>query len=353
MDFKDKLSNLLFLEVKRDRVFSIFETSVNEDIYLPIAAESIIQKIKAGKSVESIPIGFFVEGMAFVLGADEEFRFNSIYINLISNVPKSIEFIKGRIADNVKNKKYEDAYILLKGLKEIEKSKEIYDKLILLLENLKTYDKAYEEEEIKIIDEAKLIEDYSNPYLYEAFIKKNKGDYDGALFSINTYISKGGEETVEITELKNSLKLIANYEEAKSLVYEEPEKALAILIPLTSELGDNADIYYYIAIAYRVLENYHKAIYYLEKSMEIDNSYPEVFNEMGINHACIGDFESAIAYLRKVFEVTKSIEVCTNLIMCYLNSGDMKQAKLHLEMAKKINPNDEVVIELESIIKNQ
>lgn len=350
--FKSKLSNLLFLEIEKKRGMSIFKTNINEDIYMPIATENIIQKVNNGEKVENIPIAFFIEGMFFVLGADEEFRFNEVYKKLISSVPKSVEFIKGRIAEKAKNNNYEDAYILLKGLNTVENSTEIYDKLIMLLEKLKLSDKAYEEEELKIIAESKQIEDYANPYLYEAFIKKDRGDYDGALFCINTYTSKGGEETAEITEFKNSLKIVLNYDEAKKLVYEEPEKALAIFIPLTNELGNNSEIYYYIALGYRILENYDKAIYYLEKSLEIDNSYPEVLNELGINYASLGNFESAIPYFRKVFEVTKSIEVCTNLVMCYLNIGNYDQAKVHLEIAKKLDSKDEIVMQLENMIKD-
>lgn len=350
--FKSKLSNLLFLEIEKKRGISIFKTNMNEDIYMPIATENVIQKVNNGEKVENIPIAFFIEGMFFVLGADKEFRFNEVYKKIIKNVPESVEFIKGRIAEKVKNKNYEDAYILLKGLNTVENSIEIYDKLIMLLENLKLSDKAYEEEELKIIDESKQIEDYANPYLYEAFIKKDKGDYDGALFCINTYTSKGGEETAEITEFKNSLKIVLNYDQAKKLVYEEPEKALAILIPLINELGNNSEIYYYIALGYRILENYDKAIYYLEKSLEIDNSYPEVFNELGINYASLENFESAVLYFRKVFEVTKSIEVCTNLVMCYLNIGNYDQAKMHLEIAKKLDSKDEIVIQLENMMKD-
>ncbi|MBE6044608.1 tetratricopeptide repeat protein [Clostridium thermopalmarium] len=352
--FKDKLSKLLFLEMKKERVESIFNTKFeeNEEIYMPIATEDIINKVKEGKNVESIPIAFFVEGMIYVLGADEGFRFNNIYKKLINSIPKSSEFIKGKIAEKVKSKKYEEAYIMLKGFLQIDKSKEVFDKLIMLSDNLRASSDMYLEEELEIIDKAKSIEGYALPYLYEAMIERDKGDYYGALFSINNYISRGGEETAEILEFKESLKIINEYDKAKKLVYEEPKEALKILLPMLDQLGDSAEIYYYIAIAYRVLKNFEKAIYYLQSSLEIDNSYPEVFNEMGINYASLGDFETAVKYLRKVFEATKSIEVCTNLIMCYINMGDYKQAKLHLEIAKKINKDDEIVKELEVMLNN-
>lgn len=352
--FKNKLSNLLFLQMKKERVKAIFNTKVeiDKEIYIPIATEDIISKVKDGKDIESIPVAFFIEGMVYVLGADENFIHNDIYKNIIKGTPKALEFIKGRIAERVKNKKNEDAYIMLKGLLAIEGSKEVFNKAIILAENLRVSNEMYIEEELEIIDKAKIIEDYEFPYLYEAMIKRDKEDYYGALFSINNYISKGGEQTPEILEFKDSLTLVNSYDKAKKLVYEEPKEALEILLSLLPQLGNNVEIYYYIAIAYRILENYEKAIYYLQESIDIDSSYPEVLNEMGINYACLENFQTAVVYLRKVFEATKSVEVCTNLIMCYINMKDYKQAKIHIEIAKKIDKEDEIVKELDSILKN-
>jgi len=351
-DMKNKLSLLLFLEVNKERIENIFKIRINgmREIYLPLVSENIIEKVNKGEDVSSIPVGFFVEGMFYVLGADEEFKFNKLYINILNSVPNSKEYIKGKIAELVKLNKYEDGYILLKGLSKVEGTEEIYEKLINLLENLRNTNDEYIEEEIEIIERAKDIQNFALPYYYEGIIKHEKGDYQGALHSINAYILAGGKETEEILEFKSSLKLISDYKKAKEDVYENPEKALAVLIPLLSQMGDSAEIYFHIAIAYRILENFNKAIYYLEKSMEIDNSFPEAFNELAINYACLEDFDLAIKYLRKVFEITKSIEVCTNLVMCYLNSGDIRQAKIHLEIAKTLDKNDEVVKELEQAL---
>ncbi len=93
--------------------------------------------------------------MFSVLGADEEFKFNNEYKNMINNIPKSEDYIKGRIFEEVKRENYEEAYILLRGLLTLEESKDIYDKLILILENLRQKDKMYKEEELNIIEKAK------------------------------------------------------------------------------------------------------------------------------------------------------------------------------------------------------
>lgn len=346
----EKLSKMLFLEIKKEKIFEIFKVDVDKNIYVPLKSKSLVDEIKQGEDLDNIPIIFFVEGMFFVLGADEEFKFNNEYKNMINNIPKSEDYIKGRIFEEVKSENYEDAYILLRGLLTLEESKDIYDKLILILENLRQKDKMYKEEELNIIEKAKKIKDYEKPYLYESVIKKEDNDFKAAWYALDKYISIGGAQTTEIIEYKNSLKDILNFEEGKNLIGRDPKEALTKLIPIMNKLEDNPTVYYYVAVAYRMLENYDKAIYYLNKALEIDNGLIDAVNELAINYAALENYDIAIKYLRKAFEVEKSIEICTNLIMCYLNKGDLEQVQNHIDIAKKIDPEDEVLKEIESYL---
>jgi tetratricopeptide (TPR) repeat protein len=349
---KEKLTNVLFITLNNERVKTLFNVDIEENIYMPIGTEALVEDINKGKNIDRIPVGIFIEGMFKVLGIDEEFKYNQEYIMLIKGTPKSISFIKGKIAELVKQNKLEEAYILLNGLIKIENSKENYEKLLSLINTLRLEDKNYQEELRRVIELSKEHQNFSLPYLYEAQINREEKRYEEALFAINQYLSLGGEETNEISDVKNSLKRIVEYEEGKQLIYDAPSEALKRLLALVDEMADNASIYYYIAVAYRNLENYEKAIFYLNESVNLDSNFPEVFNELGINHAALLDYEKAIYYLRKAFEVTGSIEICTNLIMCYINSGNMENANLHLEMAKKIDSKDEVLLEIEKYIKN-
>ncbi|PRR86277.1 tetratricopeptide repeat protein [Clostridium luticellarii] len=353
--FAEKLSGLLFLEVEKKNVEKIFEASLPENIYLPVNTKYIVDNVKLKKNMDEIPVGYFIEGMYYVLGADENFKFAGKYKNILKSSQDNNKFIKGVIAKNIKDKNYEDAYIILKGLSILEDTVEIYDKLIIMADEIRKKNHVYREEELNILEKAELKEDYALPYFYESILKRESGDYERALFCINTYIEKGGEETLEVTDLKQWLISIVNYDRGKELLENDPVdplKALKLLIPLMDTWGDNALLYYYIAIAYRMLENYEKAIYYLNEALNIDSSIVEIVNEMGINYASLGKYETAVAYLRKAFEVTKSVEICTNLVMCYLNSGDLKNAKIHIQIAKKIDPKDEVVVQLENMVKN-
>ena len=347
--FLEKLEKMLFLEIKKGS--KINEYTFKDNIYMPVSSEKIVNKAKEGDSLQDIPVNLFIEGMFYVLGADEKFTHNKIYMEVINSIPNSTNFIKGRIFDSIKNEKYEDAFIMIKGLLQVEISKDNVEKALILAEGLRKTHSVFKEEELKLIELAKKFNDYPVPYYYDAIIKYEEGHIEKAYFNINQYISLGGKITDEVEELKQNLSIINEYDRGKELVYEEPKKALEVLLPLVDVLGDKAEIYYYISICYRILQNYEKAIYYLNEALTIDSNYVQVFNELGINYACLNEFGEAIKYFRRVFELTSSIEVCTNLIMCYMNNNDLNQAKIHLEIAKKLDPNDEIVKELESILE--
>ncbi|MBP2032451.1 tetratricopeptide (TPR) repeat protein [Clostridium algifaecis] len=349
--FKNKLSNMLFLEIDTKNLNKIFNVQFEEDIYVPVNSKKVIDSVRTKNNMDKIPVGFFIEGMFYVMGADKDFKYNHYYENILKNRSNSTEFIKGVIADKVKNKEYEDSYLLLKGLLNIENTKETYDKIILIVDYMRRSDSSYKDEELGILEKAESIENYALPYFYHAIIEKETGDCEKALFYINSYISKGGEETLEVSDFKESVKSVVDFDNGKEILNENPEKALKILIPLIDIFGDHPSLYYYIAVGYRMLANYEKAIYYLNEALSIDSSMVEVINEMGINYASIGDYKTAIAYLRKAFEATKSVEICTNLVMCYLNSGDLDNARTHFELAKKLDPDDEIVKELEDTLK--
>lgn len=351
--FSNKLTNILFLEVNNKRLSSIFNMNIADNVYMPIKAQDIIDKVKSGQDVDSIPVIYFLEAMCFVMGADNNFKFNNIYKSILLNFDEGINFVKGKIYKAVENDNYEDAYILLKGLVQVEGTEENYEKLIILADKLRVLDKDYIEEEKNVLDKAKEVFDtLAITYLYEALLKRDEKDYEGALFALNNYVSKGGEENSDIIDLRLSLENIADYEKGKKLSYEDPAQALKLLVPLIQEFNDDAILYYYIAVCYRNLSIHEKAIYYLNEALNIDSAMPEVVNELGINYASMGDFDKAILYLRRAFEATKSVEICTNLIMCYLDAGKIEDARLHLNIAKKLDPNDEVVIEIDNLFKD-
>ena len=346
--FSEKLSAILFLEIKKNS--KINDIVILDDIYFPVRTNELIQKVQKKEDFDNIPVNLFIEGMFYVLGADENFKYNQEYKKIVSSIPNSLGFIKGVIFKEIQSENYEEAFIILKGLLIIEENNDNYDKVLLLVDKLRTTNKMFVEEELKLIERSKKLENFNKPYLYEALLLNSEDDHDEAYMALSNYITMGGEQTSEVIELRNSLSIKTSFKKAKELVPTNPNAALQILIPLMDQLSDRPDIYYHSAVAYRILQNYEKAIYYLNEAEAIESDLIEVIIEFGINYASLENYELAIQYFRSAFEVTKSIEICTNLIMCYINVKDLNAAKIHLEIAKKIDPLDEIVIELENLL---
>ncbi len=354
---KEKLSQLLFLEIDGNGLVKSLGKSVKDlnlkELYVPVDPRHLSNDIKSGYKLESLPINYLVEGMFFALGGDKDFRFNKDYKNLIGLIDDAIPCVKTIIAEKVKEENMVEAFMLLKGLNEISDETEVYENLLLICESLRERNKSYNDVQLEICDKCKANRsDLALPYLYSAIAYNDMGQFDKAYVDINEYLNKGGERNDIVEVLFNEIKDSANYEEGKEELIEEPEQALARLLPLADKFEDNAILRYYIATAYRRLGNFEKAVYYLNECLAIDSSIVEAVNEMGINYASLGVYDEAVKYLRKAFESTRDIEVCTNLIVCYLNAGMIDEAKQHLDIAKALNKDDEIVKEIETFMKS-
>lgn len=355
--FKEKLSKMLFLEISREGFLKSIKADIktkfkNKDLYIPISIEYISSNIKDEYRLENLPIYYLIEGMFFSLGADEDLRFNDDYLVLINNISDSIPCIKKIIVDKVKENNLEDAFILSRGLSRAYVDKDVYEKLLIIGEHIRELDNSFSEIQKVQIDIAKdLFVNEAFPYFYAAIIDENQGENSKAFWNINEYINRGGERNELVDRLYAGLEDEVNYEKGKEMLIEAPKEALKKLLPLSEKWTENALLYYHIGTAYRRIENYEKAIYYLNESLTLDDAVVETVNELGLNYACIEEYQSAIKYFRKAFEAIKDIEICTNLIICYININDIENAKLHLDIAKNINKDDEIVRELVSILE--
>ena len=334
--FKEKLSKLLFLEIDKDG----FKRSVGIPSYISFENKDLY-----------LPIFYFIEGMFLAIGADEKLKFNEHYEVILSYIKDSDNCIRSIISNKIKEDKLVDGYLLLKGYYRVSKDVDVMKKLLLVGESIREKDSGFRDILLKEIDYCdKHLLKIPEAYLYKALILKDSDDYKAAKVAINEYINMGGKITEEIQVLLDDINNVSNYEIAIEHLKDDPVKTIKMLLELLDKFDNNPLIYYYLGVAYRKLENYEKAIYYLNESIARESGIYEVVVELGINYACINDFENAIKYFKKAFEVTKEVEVCTNIVMCYINLNNYDEAKLHLEIAKKINPEDEIVKDLEKIL---
>lgn len=347
----EKLSKILFITVKKEIIKNVFDVELNYDVDLPVQPTEIINKPEMLNENKGLSVTALIESMYYIIGVDENFINNKTYEAILQKSNNNLKFIKGKISELVKNNNLEYAFFLLKGLTQLNPETEYFEKLIPLSDELRKNNTVFLDLEKRIIESAKNISNFPLPYIYEAILLNEEEDYYGAIISMNNYKQNNGVESEEIMAFNNSLQYSYNYSKGVELMYDDPNTALKNLLPLLDEADNNSALLYNIAICYRILKNHEKAIYYLNDALNIDPDYIDVINELGINLASIGDYEAAIRYLRAAFEATKALEICTNLIMCYVNINDLKQAKLHLDIAQKIDPEDEIVQQLNVMLK--
>ena len=356
---KEKLGKLLFLEMniegfKKNIGIPSYVELKNKELYMPIDSKYISNNIQNEIRLKSIPIYSFIEGMFVAMGCDENLRFNDDYELILDYIKDTESCIKSLISNKINKDELLDAYLLLKGYYSYSKDKDVYKKLLLVGEAIREKDNGFAEILINDIEycEKNLLK-IPESYLYKAMILKEKGEFAAARVALNEYLNNGGKETEEIKILSTDIVNISDYERAIELLDSEPSKTIEILLRLSEEFDENPLIYYYLGIAFRKLENYDKAIYYLEQSVKRESGILEVIVELGVNYACIGQYERAITFFKKAFEASRDVEICTNIIMCYLNLNDKENAKLHLEIAKNLNGEDEIVKQLDSILKDK
>ena len=351
----DRLSKLIFIELKDLTVLekinlNLYKELKGKDVLFPVDLKMVTDTENPKRS--DLTMDKFFVGMLLCIGGNDSFAYNDYYEDIILNFESSQEFYKGYIYTLIQKEELFEAYILLKGLSKIYYNNEYKEKLIAVLFNLKDKsDFLNNEFKLEINDSIKNYKTFHKVYMYKSMMECDEGNYILALDSIDKYIEKlKDSEKEEVEQYRNRLLNYRAYEDGKDKIYTSPKESLEKLIPLIEIFKDDALLYYYIAIAYRKLGMYDQAIFYLEESRKLDNDIVEVVNELGLNYASINMYEKAIKHFEVVFKVTNAIEVCTNIIMCYFKLNNNEKMNYYLNIAKKINEDDEILKEMERFI---
>jgi tetratricopeptide (TPR) repeat protein len=350
--FKEKLSRLIFLEIQKGFLEDSLQVpglkQMKEDLFLPLSPEYIAENITQDMT-KNLPFGEFVKGMYYVAGADPEFAQVPLYRRILLSLRRE-EVIKGYVAKLLKEDKKEDALLYLLGLYTIHQEADVLLKALSLLEEMAITQTMYQDA-LKSYAELAQKADLKEGNLFLGSAWRLQGNFDKALLHLREYLRQGGEETPEITEELEFLDRKTRILEGEGILYENPQHFLELVLPLLNREEDNPRLLLMIGIAYRLLKNHEKAVYYLQEALAVDEAYVDVHNELGINYAALGDYALAITYFRKIFEQVRSIEILTNLIMCYLNVGDLDSAKAHIEIAELMDGDDEILQEIKQYVR--
>jgi len=349
--FLERLDDLVFLDVKKEALKNFIDID-EEYLSLPMFTDRmVVASINITKSDE-IPMKNFIEGIFYSLGVCDNIKNKLKYVEIIKSRPECFNYIKGEIYKNIKEEKLFKAYLLLKGLFTIEENLENYEKLLKLCFELMSKNFKFIEEMKDIISIGKE-KNLIISHLYESYLYYHLKEFDNAKSSLDDFLAHGGSLTKEQLDFKDDLSNIVNYNLGKEKIFEDPSFALKLLIPLMDDFSDDPSLLYYIALGYRKLGIYEKAIFYLKEALFIDESFMDCLNEMGLNYALLGLYDEAIRYFEKVYSSLKNIEVINNLILCYHYINNKTMVSKLIEEGKIIAKDDEIFLKTIEMIKNE
>lgn len=304
--------------------------------------------------------------MLYILGIDQNFKFNGIYMRFLRKVidkPEAFAVELGMNKHAVNSNK--DALIYLRSAMALNEEEvyPIFNYAQIAFEFSKeTSDREFSQ---RLLQEAKM-------YFKKAISLKGKeplANYqlgrilleEGKTREAMPYIEIAaayGEEDLSAkarTLQKDGLAMDALEQAEDWLEKGDYEKAVAIL-----ESADTKDILpnlryqilYAKGFGHKALGDVETAIDCYTDALALNNQDSLLLAELGMSYALLGDFEQALElYLAALDLEQDSIELMNNISIIYLNLGNLAKAKEYAKMAKELDPGEEIVDETIKLIR--
>ncbi|MEG0331806.1 MAG: tetratricopeptide repeat protein [Clostridium sp.] len=343
---KREIEKALFLEIGRDISLSFGK---NEGILkkgeypvLPKDMVNIAKNADGGLSA-GIDISIFIEGMIYLVGCDNKFKYTPEYSEFLKTTTGIESYIIRKIEENKEND-MKAALVYLNTLCYINPKKEYkYNRVVHLMNMMEKLSLEILEDEI--VDSLEELctehEDFPMPHYHLGEYYLNK-DMDKAKIYLRKCLDYD-ETRIDAEDLLDRIKCIEDYDNAVDLVKDgRGVEALATLIRIVEDQPLNYDAKYYLAVAHRQAEQYQKALMHL-KDLTESMERQEVYAEIALNLAALYEFEAAIDYFKKALQIMPNDSgVICNIGVCHLSLGDNEEAKKAFALATRINPEDEI-----------
>ena len=368
--FDKKKEDIYFITIKKGASikFKKFEYITNKEMAVPVRAEKLLNDIrKQSDNDEGITINNILDGIICIQGTDKDFEYLEDYHEML----QVLHFDLGPyIILNINmfdDKQTDDAVIYGKALlnmSEDEKSCFVYASV---LEKRATdqNSKTNQNESQYFLDEAYTFYEKSLDYNDKFALAYYKLGYYYKLkqqyVKAELYWTKHQElddDDVRIEEIRNELeqlKLYVDYENGYNLVLKDsPDEALDLLLPLVNEFSGWWNLLFFIGLAYRSLGDYEIAEKYFENVLKIEEYQKEAINELGLCKICRGKYTEATELFTTLLNIEPgNCEVFCNRAVALLYNGQVDRAKEDIEVALKINPNDEVALSIKAEIEEK
>lgn len=351
--FKSELKNIVFIERKN---------KIGEElIYLPIRTSSMLNGIMDKTYEEKIDYKDILEGIVYLLGIDNEFRYKKEYENIIKSGKKeALDIIKDLVNKAELKRDYKELYILSNGLITLDiESNEILFKRANSLENI--YNESFEEmdEDLKaeildlVIKEYEKLEldiaKYRLGYIYlslERYLKSK--------LYFEKFINESHNDNLkeEVREVLLEIEDYVNMESAQTYIeYGDYHNAIEKLKSISRQYPLVGEKNYLLGSSYYKRGNYIDAIEYLEEAIKDENTIrEEYFNQLALTYLETGKEDLAIEkYTKGIFKFKDSYTLYHNRGVLFFNKGESKKALEDFKKAYALKASPDLLEVIDSI----
>ena len=358
--FKSKTGNVTFIELKDDITVDIKGYPINSYIPLPITTDNLVQELKEGKLEEEVKISHIIEGIIYLMGIDEEFKYMKDYKNILEAYSDKIkDYIFYRGIEFIGKNDYDNGAIYFRALKFIDPNSAdgIFNYALALEEMAKVYFENEDEkngleflnrstlelESILDIDSNYALAYYKLGYHYKYFEQ-----YLKAQLIWKKYLPLDKDE-LRKQEIRDELEIIEDNVALESgltyMSYNQFDKALDMFLKLLPRNKEWWELKYLIGGCYKELEDYETAIKFFSESLELHKTESDVYNELGIALFIVGDIAKAIEVFTEGIEnISDDYKLLFNRGLGYLQLGELNNAYTDISSAWELNPHDENVM---------
>lgn len=360
--YEKKRDEISFIDLKKDAEIKLGEKvyKTNDILPVPIRVDSLISEIQKQSEYDGITINNIIDGMIFIFGTDMEFA----YINEYKSILKTLEFkLEPYVIYNINQfdeDRNDDAVVYgkcLVNLDENEKTSFVYASTLerkaieLSGKDLPDEEKYFTDEAMKYFEKSLDYDDkFALSYYKLGFYYKNLKQYVRAKLYWEKQ-QKLDNDNLRVDEIRNeleALQVFVDFENGYNLVLNnKPQEGLDLLLPLVEDHSGWWKLLFFIGLAYRSLGEYKIAEKYFENVLKIDENQKETLNEYGLCMICLEKYNEAEDIFSKLLTLDPgNCEVFCNRAVALLYSGNIERAKEDIGTALKINPNDEVALNI-------
>lgn len=351
---RKRAEELIFIELKPGVTLGWNGFVFPEGIPLPVKLHEIVGDIK-DNNLEHFSSVTLVEGMIRILGIDSETPHRLTYLSALKAYqPDMLEVILTKGIHAASEEAYNEAMLLFRTAVQLQPTHEdaLYNYGRSLVDLAAKHEStrletALTDEALEVFEAlADLNQDLAQAYYQLGFLHANKKSYIRAADCWQRALTREltEDQEMEIKTLLIQLEDKRIYEEGYNAVLKGyHQEALELLCTLEENHPEWWNLFFFIGLAYKGLEQYEDAISCFLRVAELHPAHPETHNELGICYLMLMRYQDAEEHLAKGISMNpESSEMLCNMGIVLLEKGNFELAENFLIEAVQKAPEDEI-----------